>query len=161
VLAVAIAPITPISADDAPNLSPAAKSWWSHVQYLADDQLQGRHTGTAGFELAAAYVEKQFREAGLQPAGTTGYRQDVSFNVVHMKENETRWDIVRDGKSVTVQLGTDGLVHAYTEGDGRVDAAAVFVGYGFAVPEKHFDELAGLDLRGKIAVSIGGRPGNI
>jgi hypothetical protein len=60
-----------------------------------------------------------------------------------------------------VQLGTDALVHAYTEGDGKVHAPAVFVGYGFAVPEKHFDEFAGLDLRGKVAVSIGGRPANI
>lgn len=161
VFAVVFAPVTRISADDATDWNPAAKSWWSHVQYLADDQLQGRHTGTEGFDLAAAYVEKQFHDDGLQPAGTTGYRQDVAFNVVHLNEEQTRWEIVRDGQSIPVQLGTDGLVHAYTEGDGKVDAPAVFVGYGFAVPEKHFDELAGLDLHGKIAVSIGGRAANI
>src|SRR5579871_6313915 len=126
VFAVMFAPATRISADDATDWNAAAKSWWSHVQYLADDQLQGRHTGTEGFELAAAYVENQFRGAGLQPAGTTGYRQDVAFNVVHLNEEQTRWEIVRDGQTVPVQLGTDGLVHAYTEGDGKVDAAVVF-----------------------------------
>jgi Peptidase family M28 len=161
IFAVVLAPATRISADDAVDWSPAAKNWWAHVQYLADDQLQGRHTGTAGFDLAAAYVEKQFREAGLQPAGTSGYRQDVAFNVVHLNETETRWEIVRGGNSIPVQLGTDGLVQAYTEDGGTVDAPAVFVGYGFAVPEKHFDEFAGLDLQGKIAVSIGGRPASV
>jgi peptidase M28-like protein len=160
-VAVGISSAARMAADNAVDWNSAAKNWWAHVQYLADDSLQGRHTGTAGFDLAAAYVEKQFRDAGLQPAGTTGYRQDVAFNVVHLNETETRWEIVRDGQSVPVQLGTDALVHAYTEGDGSVDAPAVFVGYGFAVPEKNFDSFAGTDLRGKIAVSIGGRPSSV
>lgn len=161
IIAIVLAPVTRIAADNATNWNSAAKSWWAHVQYLADDSLQGRHTGTAGFDLAAAYVEKQFREAGLQPAGTTGYRQDVAFNVVHLNEEQTRWEIVRGGQSVPVRLGTDALVHAYTEGAGTLDAPTVFVGYGFAVPEKHFDEFAGLDLHGKIAVAIGGRPTSV
>jgi Zn-dependent M28 family amino/carboxypeptidase len=160
-IAISLAPEARIAADDTPDWNAAAKNWWAHVQYLADDSLQGRHTGTAGFDLAAAYVEKQFRDAGLQPAGTSGYRQDVAFSVVHLKEGETRWEIVRGGQSIPVQLGNDALVHAYTEGDGSTDAPAVFVGYGFAVPEKHFDEFAGVDLQGKIAVSIGGRPVNV
>jgi hypothetical protein len=161
IIAVVFAPVARMAADSTTDWNSAAKSWWAHVQYLADDSLQGRHTGTAGFDLAAAYVEKQFRDAGLQPAGTSGYRQDVAFNVVHLNEDLTRWDIVRDGKSIPVQLGTDALIHAYTEGDGSVDAPAVFVGYGFAVPEKKFDSFAGSDLRGKIAVFIGGRPSSV
>lgn len=161
IIAVVFAPVARMAADSPTDWNSAAKSWWAHVQYLADDSLQGRHTGTAGFELAAAYVEKQFRGAGLQPAGTSGYRQDVAFNVVHLNEDQTRWEIVRDGKSIPVQLGSDALVHAYTEADGSVDAPAVFVGYGFALPEKHLDEFAGLDLRGKIAVAIGGRPSSV
>jgi Zn-dependent M28 family amino/carboxypeptidase len=161
IIAIVVAPSQRITADSEPDWNSAAKNWWAHVQYLADDQLQGRHTGTAGFDAAAAYVEKQFREAGLQPAGTTGYRQDVAFNVVHLNEDATHWDIVRDRQPIPVQLGTDALVHAYTEGDGSVDAPAVFVGYGFVVPEKKFDSFAGSDLHGKIAVSIGGRPENI
>ena len=33
----------------------------------------------------------------------------------------------------------------------------VFVGYGMSVPEAGFDELAGLDLKGKIAVYVNAR----
>jgi hypothetical protein len=136
----------------------AGKAWWAHVQYLADDKLEGRHTGSPGFQQAAAYVEGQFRDAGLKPAGTQEFRQEVAFNVVRLDEAGSSWEIERGGQKIPIQLGTDGLVRPTEGGSGEVDAEAVFVGYGFAAPEKGFDEFAGLDLRGKIAVAIGGRP---
>jgi Zn-dependent M28 family amino/carboxypeptidase len=37
----------------------------------------------------------------------------------------------------------------------------VFVGYGLRIPEYHFDDFAGQDLHGKIAVYIGGGPSNV
>ena len=100
----------------------SAQRWWAHVEFLADDKLEGRHTGTTGFQLAAGYVEKQFREAGLKPAGTKGYFQEVAFDVVRLNESGTSWEIERDGQQLPVQLGTDALVRAHVEGDGRVDA---------------------------------------
>src|SRR6476620_778759 len=33
--------------------------WWSHIQFLADDKLEGRSTGSAGFRKAVAYVSGQ------------------------------------------------------------------------------------------------------
>jgi hypothetical protein len=36
-----------------------------------------------------------------------------------------------------------------------LEAPMVFVGYGLAVPEAHFDALAGMNLRGKIVNSTG------
>src|ERR1700722_15543731 len=62
-----------------PNWDAAAKSWWAHVQYLAGDSLEGRETGSHGFELAAAYVQDQFKQAGLKPAGPPGYFESVAF----------------------------------------------------------------------------------
>ena len=38
-------------------------AWWSHVQYLADDQRQGRLPGTPGFEAATQYVEEHYQGA--------------------------------------------------------------------------------------------------
>src|ERR1700729_4265104 len=64
-----------------PASDTAAKSWWGHVQFLASDTLEGRETGTHGFVLAAAYVEDQFKHAGLKPAGSDGFFQSVAFQV--------------------------------------------------------------------------------
>lgn len=41
----------------------------SHVQFLADDKLEGRRTGSAGEKLAYEYISKKFEEAGLAPKG--------------------------------------------------------------------------------------------
>ena len=53
------------------------KIWWAHVQFLADDRLNGRDTGSAGYLEAAQYVARQFRAVGLKPLGTKGYFQPV------------------------------------------------------------------------------------
>ncbi len=59
----------------------AGRRWWSHVQYLASDELEGRNTGSAGYLKAADYVARQFADAGLTPAGTNGFFQDITFDV--------------------------------------------------------------------------------
>ena len=53
------------------DLASEGKSWWAHIQFLADDKLEGRNVGTPGYEKAAEYVEGQFQTIGLKPAGTT------------------------------------------------------------------------------------------
>src|SRR5271169_5467930 len=104
------------------NWDAAAQSWWAHVQYLADDNLKGRYTGSAGFKLATEYVEKQFRAAGLQPAGTAGFSQEVKFDVFRLDPSHTSWELETDGQRTPVQLGTDALVHAYEGAGESVDA---------------------------------------
>jgi len=47
----------------------------SHIQYLADDKLEGRRTGTAGEQLAMEYISWQFRKNGLAPKGEKEYYQ--------------------------------------------------------------------------------------
>ena len=44
----------------------------AHVRFLADDLLEGRGTGTRGYELAARYVESRLRALGLAPGGDHG-----------------------------------------------------------------------------------------
>lgn len=47
----------------------------THVAYLSSDKLEGRRTGTAGEQLAAAYIAEQMKAAGLAPKGSDGYLQ--------------------------------------------------------------------------------------
>ena len=53
-----------------------------HIFWLASDDLEGRYTGSKGYELAARYCASQFAAAGLQTivtdeAGNPGYLQTV------------------------------------------------------------------------------------
>src|SRR5262245_45335075 len=54
-----------------PTFTPEAFS--SYVRFLADDLLEGRMTGTRGYDLAAAYVATRFEALGLKPAVDNGW----------------------------------------------------------------------------------------
>ena len=51
----------------------------AHLSALAADSMEGRLAGAAGAVRAAHYVARQFRDAGLEPAGDSGFFQRVPF----------------------------------------------------------------------------------
>ena len=44
----------------------------AHMAFLADDLLEGRESGTRGFDIAARYVAGQFAQYGVHPKGDQG-----------------------------------------------------------------------------------------
>ena len=130
------------------------KLWWSHIQFLADDKLEGRNVGTDGYRKAVDYVKTEFERAGLKPAGTSGYLQPVQFETHVLVEDKTSLAVVRDGKAEPLVLGTEATLSPRGEVAPSVEAPMVFVGYGLVIPEAHYDDLAGIDLKGKIAVYV-------
>jgi Zn-dependent M28 family amino/carboxypeptidase len=144
-----------------PDWNAMGKLWWSHVQFLAGDSLEGRGTGTGGFEKAATYMAEQFRAAGLEPAGVDGYRQPIDFQVVTLDESRCSLGLVHEGKVEPVKLGDDAILWVSSHAAENVKGAAVFVGYGLTVPELHYDDLAGQDVKGKIVVFVTGGPSDM
>lgn len=51
-----------------------------HVQYLADDKLEGRRTGSAGEVLAMDYLIQQYKVLGIDAKGSNGYIQEFEIN---------------------------------------------------------------------------------
>jgi peptidase M28-like protein len=130
------------------------KRWWSHIEFLAGDALEGRNVGTAGFDNAAAYIEEQFKDIGLKPAGINGYRQPVKLESRVLNPEQSTLTLVRNGHEEPLAIGDDASLSARGELNGVIEAPMVFIGYGLSIPEAKWDELAGLDLRGKIAVYV-------
>jgi hypothetical protein len=79
----------------------ATRRWWSYTQALANDKMQGRDTGSAGYAAAEAYVIQQFQKAGLKPAGTDGFKQPVAMRAVRVNTAASSLQLVRGGGSVT------------------------------------------------------------
>jgi hypothetical protein len=65
----------------------SADSLRGNLSFLASDLLEGRDTPSRGLETAAEYIAAQFRRAGLEPAGDTGYFQNASFLVVEQAKH--------------------------------------------------------------------------
>src|SRR3984885_11543472 len=137
------------------------QSWWDHIKVLADDKLEGRDTGSRGEHEAQAYAVEQLKSAGAEPAGTNGFYQPVKFVSRHIVEKECSLALVRDGKRETLTLGEDAIIGLRVMPAPEVEAPLVFAGYGLKVPEKNYDDFAGLDVRGKIIVILAGSPSEI
>jgi Zn-dependent M28 family amino/carboxypeptidase len=137
------------------------KTWWKHVQVLADDNMEGRETGSPGLRKAQAYVVDQLTKAGLQPAGSDGFYQPVKFVQREIDESGSSAALVRDGRPEPLTLGEDAFFSTRVDLAPEVSAPLVFTGYGLRVPEKGFDDFAGLDLKGKVVVFLAGSPEEI
>lgn len=130
------------------------------VAQLADDRMEGRETGTRGYDLAAEYVAKRFREIGLAPAGDAGtYFQAVPLLEARIGKDGAALQVKRNGREIALRFQDQFLPAAnFNAPQHRVEAPAVFVGQGVHAPELQHDDFAGLDLKGKIAVVFGGAP---
>ena len=116
----------------------------AHVEFLADDALEGRGTGTRGYELAAKYVRSQFQAEGL----TSGIHDGSYFQKVALR----RTDVDADASSFVLESRREknGLIYnqdfvlldTHARTSGSVSGPVVFAGYGVTAPELGYDDYA-------------------
>ena len=145
------------AADAGAGIRPEAVS--AHIRFLADDLLEGRAPGERGFEIAAAYVASQLQGMGLEPAGTNGsWFQPVIFRGARVRE--ARLEVGTPGGEARALAPERDYVARAQMGTGTSDLTApvVYVGHGIVAPEYQWDDLAGVDLKGKWALVLVGAP---
>lgn len=133
----------------------------AHVRFLSLDLLEGRGPGTRGGELAAEYIATQFALAGLEPASDNGtYFQRVPLYAVHTMEDKTSFSFVpADGQPVDLTYGSEIVAKDQTgQATADIDTPIVFVGYGIDAPEYHWNDYAGVDVKGKVVLVIVNEP---
>ncbi|MEP7175789.1 MAG: M28 family peptidase [Gemmatimonadales bacterium] len=129
----------------------------AHLEFLADDALEGRAPGTRGGATAAKYLATQFERLGLEPAGESGtYFQRVP--IISLTPEPTL--AVTGAAAAPLAWKTDYVMWSMRN-DSIVDVAgdAVFVGYGIVAPEQDWNDYAGLDVKGKIVIALVNDPG--
>lgn len=129
----------------------------SHTDFLADDLLAGRDTGSAGYAIAALYSATRFAEWGLEPGANGSFFQPVRF----AESRVTAPAIVarRAGGRAELALGPDFVIlGGMTEGRISVQAPVVFAGHGIVAPELGVDDYGKVDARGKIVLTLSGAP---
>ncbi|HEV8182079.1 MAG TPA: M28 family metallopeptidase [Candidatus Angelobacter sp.] len=135
--------------------------WWNYVKVLAGDDMEGRETGSFGLHKAQEYVVEQLRRAGLEPAGSKSYYQPMQFESRQIVEKESSLALVHQGQVEPLTLGDDAIFNTRVNLAPSVEAPLVFAGYGLAIPELNYNDLAGLDLRDKVVVIFSGAPEEI
>src|SRR5260370_39664591 len=81
------------------------------ITFLASDECEGRGVNTRGINLAADYIVKEFKEAGLKPVGTDGsYFQPVTMRsasrlgspkTLSLRGPLVRQDLITQGEPLT------------------------------------------------------------
>ena len=137
------------------------QTWWDHVKVLADDKMEGRDTGSRGERTAEGYAVEQLKQAGAEPAGSKGFYQPVRFVSRQLVEKDCGLSLTHDGKAEPLAIGDDAIISTRIPPAEHVKAPLVFVGYGLKIPEKNYDDFAGLDVKGKLAVIFSGSPAEI
>jgi len=139
----------------------AATRWFAHVEFLADDDMRGRETGSPEHRKAADYVADQLERAGVEPAGIAGFMQPVTFRSRRIVEEKSSLALVRRGKEVPVVLGDEATFSMRIDAAPQVEAPLVFAGHGLVIPELDHNDFAGLDVTGKVVVHLSGSPRNV
>jgi len=157
------------------------------LAYIASDLLEGRDTGSRGYDLAAEYAASLFKMWGVKPAGDMpmamgGFRmgggrgqapqaprertyfQEFAMKEVSDSQTDISIEVAKAGavKTRTFKGGLDfggGFGGMGGGAEGTVTAPVVFVGYGISEPSAGFDELKGLNLKGKVVLLLSDAPG--
>ena len=131
----------------------------AHVNYLADDRLQGRLPGTVGYQLAVDYAVAQLRASGIEPGGERGtYLQRVRLRQAVVKPAATLAFVGKEGGEEKLRPDEYTLYPHFEQPAVTVAAPLVFAGAGISAPELGYDDYAGLEVKGKIVVIRRGAP---
>lgn len=156
-LLTALCVATPLilAAADAPEAVITPEAMRAHIEFLADDALEGRETGTRGHEIAANYVASRFLALGLSPANKDGWFQKVPFAGGLLDEAKSSFSI--SGQNFAnrkeVLFGP-----ARNDGTDSQQGQVVFVGYGIDDPKAGQNDYAGLNVKGKVVAVLTGFP---
>jgi len=159
-----------------------AKDSLAMLTYIASDLMEGRETATRGYALAAEYAASLLKMWGVKPAGDmpmmSGFRMGGGRSAAPQAPPERTYfqefamkEVTDSQTSVTIEVNKSGAVKTRTFGggidfisgmggaEGKVIAPVVFVGFGISEPSIGFDELKGLNLKGKVVLLLTEAPG--
>ena len=130
---------------------------------IADDVFEGRGPGTAAGERAADWIADEMKRIGLKPGNHGSYFQDVPAVTITLGPQISHLEIKTPDGVVTPKFRDDVVWWTPRFASDTVsvaDAPLVFVGYGVVAPEYHWDDYAGIDVKGKTVVILINDPGN-
>ncbi len=131
----------------------SAEALRADLQHLSADAMEGRSTGSPGAHRAADWIVERYKTLGLQPLNGS-YRQAFPAEPRRLDLEGCKLQV---GDSSPWEAGDWFLPHPSSP-PGSVEGELVFVGYGLDSPEHSYNDFAGLDLEGKVALLLRWEP---
>ena len=129
-----------------------------HVGKLASDEFAGRRTGENGAKAAGEYVADQFKKVGLMPAAGKGYMQYFPF-ITGVEPAKDGNGFFYKTKAGAPPIRNENARVVGFSPDAKIEnAPTVFAGFGIEAAESNYNDLAEIDVKGKIVVVFDGHP---
>ena len=133
------------------------KVYLDDVKFLASQQMRGRGDGSPELEEAADYIARHFRQFGLQPVNGTSYYQAFPITLGGKLGPSNSFEVRDNRKTTSLKLGDDYTPFQFSSAR-HLAGTLVFAGYGITAPEYHYDDYAGLDVKGKLILVLRHEP---
>ena len=132
----------------------------SHIIVLASDSFEGRKPFSAGEDKTVDYLRNQFASMGLEPGNGNSYFQDVPLveitptpdPVMKVESANGNFELQNHRDYVLITEGTDSVLSLNKD-------ELIFAGYGVVSPEYHWNDYAGIDVKGKVVMVMVNDPG--
>jgi hypothetical protein len=159
-----------------------AREMMALLAFLSADNLEGRETGTRGYNTAAEYALSLFSLWGLKPGGDTpkvvdgqlrqmgadsntakterSYLQEFELKEAVEISASARLEIVSPGgvrRTLPFSQGLDFIFNSSLPVD--ISAPLVFAGYGISEKSIAYDDLAAVDVKDRIVMILTEAPG--
>ncbi|HEY5338874.1 MAG TPA: M20/M25/M40 family metallo-hydrolase [Rhizomicrobium sp.] len=134
----------------------------SRDKAISDDAFEGRGPGTVNGEAAAQWIADELKRIGIAPANHGSYFQDVpAVNItLDAKKSTFSFDTPHGAITPSFPDKTAYWTPQFASDEVKVDKSnLVFVGYGVVAPEYHWNDYAGIDVKGKTVVILINDPG--
>lgn len=134
----------------------------SYIEFLSCNELEGRDTADRGLRIARRYITSLYKLWGIVPAGDVfrrgrSYEQGIRIDIYD--KGSDAWIEVKNGPLSRKFFYASDVFTGKLQPPGTIEAAICFVGYGIHAPDLGYDDLAGIDLKNKIALLFIGVPG--
>jgi len=129
------------------------------IFFLAADEMAGRKTASNEARIAANYAASEFLRLGLKPLGDNDtYFQ--TYDLVKAVQDDAAISLTAQftGIEKTYQINHDFDPDFSSNTSTIATAPVVFLGYGIGAPEYGYNDLSGIDLKGKIALILSHEP---
>ena len=159
-----------------------AKDLKNFLTFLSSDLLEGRETGTRGFDIACEYAVSFFTSWGVKPAGDLkrssrfpdmmstseigersaadrGYSQELAIREVQESEAAVSLEVKREGWQKIRSFVPDVDFICQSSANEALKAGIVFAGYGISEKEVSYDDYRKIDVKGKIVMILAEAPG--
>lgn len=137
-----------------------AERFVHHVQTLSADSFLGRKPFTKGDTLTVTYIANEFERLGLSPGNGDSYFQSVPLVEIRSTPTESL-TFSNSNSSFRLDDLDDYVIGSQrlTERVAITESEVVFAGFGIVAPEYHWNDYAGLDVKGKTVIVLVNDPG--